>query len=208
VYGDPRITPFDFTYRTFASYKHGHFWLVRSTAVWIQGHYATANLRRPSWSTLRRFAIGGPFLQANTIVVDSSRYKLWFNSVAVDVQDIRNSAGTVATDSSSAHTFMGGAVRVWMGVQNALAFHAGVSDFTIEFPNHDITLFARINHPGAGTTRLQQMTLEINMKQISDQSGHCGNFNGDEAEEIAMSNAGLTGDKVENPNKDLLDNCD
>jgi hypothetical protein len=200
VVGDPYLQPFDGTGSGPRSFlKHGNFWLVKSSTVWIQGHYASASSRRPSWSTLRRLAIGGPFLQGNTIIVDSTRAKIWINAESLPIP-LMNSAGTPASSSDSAYTAMNSAVEMWSATRAYTAY------ITINFPNHDIKVEARIVPLGLAATRgLPQMFLRIGMRQIPDQTGHCGNFNGDTSEERDM----LSTDEFKvDPSQDLLDNCD
>jgi hypothetical protein len=155
VYGDPHFITFDSRGKTDnfnAMYKWGTYWIVKSPAVWIQGYYGSRKMR----SYLRKIAVGGPFLQGNTMMIEEG--KSWWND-----------DGEILLTSGS----------TWSGLNGAITATREGNDlnpplnrrlFTIHFPA-DVTISLSINY-------FYYMTATISMRQITGQDGHCGNFNG------------------------------
>jgi len=181
AYGDPHILPFDADKTAsnhFTHYGTGTYWLVKTPSVWIQGYYATANRHRPSLTYLRKVAIGGPFLGANTIMVEASN--VWLNTDP-NILDLN-------TPGVKTWTGIGGAVTA---TANATASQATVNlAFSQEVTISIVTKMAR-NAP----QMLPYMHLLVNMRQISGQDGHCGNFNALASDDLGSQISQRWGDK-------------
>jgi len=162
VYGDPHIFGFDTPIKKFDSFRTGNFWIVRSSAVWIQGHYFPGNLRRPTVTYLRKVAIGGPFLQGNTMMIETSNS--WWN----------DDSHILSLSSVGRHSWTG----MSGGVTATSQSNGTNTRVSIALP-FDVRVKIGIN---AGNVRpkgnkLAFMSLLIGMRQITGQDGHCGNFN-------------------------------
>jgi len=166
VYGDPHFFGFDTRSKKFDQFRTGNFWIVRSSAVWIQGHYFPGNLRRPSATYLRKVAIGGPFLQGNTMMIETSNS--WWN----------DDSRILSLNSVGRHE--------WTGMSGGVNATSETVDGTktrvsIALP-FDVRVKIRINNEPSGQ-KLAFMSLVLGMRQITGQDGHCGNFNQDASDD-------------------------
>lgn len=183
MHGDPHIHPFDNpSGPMFNFYGSGNFWIVRSDPVWIQGYYKAANIRRPTYTHLQKIAIGGPFLQGNTLMFET--HKSWFNDEVIFVD---NPVGTTVW------TGMNGKVTAtmehWVGqsrYHRCGTWSPRSRNIVITFPN-DVRIKiwnhwenTRGRHCGFFTAALN---IVVTMRQISDQDGHCGTFDQDASDD-------------------------
>jgi len=171
VFGDPHIIQFDARAndksQSFDSYKFGNYWLVKSTPVWIQGHYHTINQRKPGVAYLTKVAIGGPFLQGSTMMVEANAIgaQVWWNDDLV-----------LQGQAPASHEEMGGAVVASRVVSQSRRAKDRVD---IVFPD-DVSITVQAYVKSGKSTFL---SADIRMSQITGQDGQCGNFNGDLADD-------------------------
>lgn len=178
MWGDPHFWAFDRA-RMVNFYRTGTFWIMKSDPVWIQGYYAPSNTRRPMYTHLQKVAVGGPFLEGSTMMVEAT--KIWWN----DEEDIL----PFSTDGQSAWTGMNGKVNIQLNVRSYQ--HAKVS-ILASFPN-EISLSIKIYYHRS----LPYMGMTISTKQITGQDGHCGNFNGDGSDDTTSTIKQRFGAQVE-----------
>jgi hypothetical protein len=167
--GDPHINGFDYK-KAYDFYGHGTFWIVKSSSVWIQGFYADVGVR-PAFTYLRKLAIGGPFLNWNTLMLETSN--IWWN----DQEHI------VPLD----HT----AISTWTGLDGAVEVSSRLKTGTKWYENpvsidlhHDVKIRAVIKGRLDGAF-LPHLDAIVIMRQITGQDGHCGTFNGDPSDDRA-----------------------
>jgi hypothetical protein len=171
VFGDPHIIQFDARTndksQSFDSYRFGNYWLVKSTAVWIQGHYHTINQRKPGVGYLTKVAIGGPFLQGSTMMVEANAIgaQVWWNDDLV-----------LQGQAPASHEEMGGAVVASRVVSQSRRAKDRVD---IVFPD-DVSITVQAYVKSGKSTFL---SAHVRMSQITGQDGQCGNFNGDLADD-------------------------
>jgi len=163
VYGDPHILPFDADKSASDHFNHygtGTYWIVKSASVWVQGYYATANRHRPSLTYLRKVAIGGPFLWANTIMVEASN--VWLNAQP-NILNL-NAPG----------------VQTWAGINTTVTATSNATaqkrTISLVFPQ-EVNVSIVIKMARQSLHMLPYMSMLVTMRQISGQGGHCGNFN-------------------------------
>jgi hypothetical protein len=161
-YGDPHFYQFDHlpTRRLFDFYGYGNYWIVKSADVWIQGHYGPRNRARPRKGNMLKLAVGGAFINNNTMMLEAERQihsqRLWWNT-----NQITTLPWTTSTNNGP----------VTIGATAISSTH-----MTFQFP-HDVNVtvwLGRKNRKGNDGN----IKLEISMRQIENQDGHCGNFNG------------------------------
>merc|ERR1719356_245228 len=79
VWGDPHARVFDSMDSTEASapaqsivniFSHGDFWVVKGAQIHIQGRYGATVWAVSGLSATRALAIGGPFLQGHTLLIE------------------------------------------------------------------------------------------------------------------------------------------
>jgi hypothetical protein len=171
VFGDPHIQTFDAAgtkTNTVDFYAYGKFWLVKSSAVWIQGHYRSIDLERPGLGYLTKIAVGGPFLQGNRLMIEgtSSGSQVWWNE------------GLILEGTSPAtHRAMNGAVRA----ERSTKGKAGKTNqkLKVQFPDDVAITVVSYVKPGKVTF----LNAIIKMRQVLGQDGQCGNFNLDSADD-------------------------
>jgi len=186
LFGDPHVLPFDHP-KVCSGNKHcrrkdrvnvmasGDFWVVRSTSVYIQGRYWSD--RRNGQSSARALAVGGPFLQGNTFVIEQTEGgKVYWNEHEV-LFDGQNEFQVHGLISARAHTNHSGVVHNRFGPQ--LRRRNIVQTVDIDLP---LGVTARVN-------RLSyRIDLRISMRQLpGGQDGHCGNFNGEVSDDDTES---------------------
>jgi len=169
VYGDPHIVAFDFSggkSTTVDFFTYGSYWLVKSPAVWIQGHFRSIDLHLPGLAYLTKLAVGGPFLQGNTLMVEGtdSGLQIWWNQGLI-LQD--KLIGT--------HSEMNGAVVV----ERSAKGKKNKQQLDVQFPG-DVK-FSVYASPKRG--KVTFLNGVIKMLQVTGQDGQCGNFNGDAADD-------------------------
>jgi len=72
-WGDPHVIAFDLQdqHKWWLPQDHGDFWMVRSSRISIQARYGSGSM--PQFHTvILALAIGGPFLQNHTLVIETS----------------------------------------------------------------------------------------------------------------------------------------
>jgi len=190
AWGDPHFLGFDVEKnpynpgnpkkKTFDMFETGVFWIVNSPSVWVQGYYASASLRIPEGSRLRKVAIGGPFLGKDTIMIDAST--LWWNSQR-DLLD-----------------FNANGEQTWTGLNGVVTAisNAGSETTTVglTFPQHDINISISIAMQRYNRAMLPYMSTLVTMRQVSGQDGHCGCFNKDSSDDTQKQIMQRWGDPV------------
>ena len=171
VYGDPHIVGFDrkpsalgflgtdsTAGDTLDSAELGDRWLVRSSLVHIQGRYNSVDPSRQK-VFLKGLAVGGPFLQNNTLFVSHNRKMSWNDEAILTTLPSRYMNRLISA------SFYEDAMLVQDPTRQG---HA---------PGLDVSLPLNVNlHVTEGKNGLG---VRINMPPLSGgQDGLCGNFNG------------------------------
>jgi hypothetical protein len=194
IWGDPHIITFDVSakrkrqhpvreafFRTrgwksdqLSIYDEGTFWLVRSQRVHIQARY-WHNKTHPDWTNLGALAIGGPFLENNTLIIRPLKGALTWNGNEI--------LATLPSQFSNKY------VRARYRrdaelVQNGLS-GPGVE---VELPDGVSLTVNRW---------MRSLAAKIVMcPQKDGQAGQCGNFNGNDKDDIDEAVAPQDGHRV------------
>merc|ERR1712194_769863 len=177
VWGDPHILTFDNKRVDF--YTEGEYWLVKSATVQIQGLYrpthATSGL-----SVMKQIAFGGPFLKGNKLIITDTA-ATWNGApvLAGFPSNLQNEFVTASYNSQGATMQEGRSGKALHVVH--LTMPLGVN--------------VQINkwmEPAEGN----YINAKITMSAQPQQDGHCGNFNGNAADDDRLqirSRLGVTG---------------
>jgi len=200
AFGDPHVRPFDFTKGAgkkdiYDSYESGNYWLLKSAAVWIQGHQAGRTLIFDSslddgfrnHASLLKVAVGGPFLQGNTLMIEGAKdgAQVWFNDNLI-------LSGSEPVNGQTTLRNMGGRVVILRrntkptirATETALPFKIEVD--LPEQVSLKITVHGRDQQTLAST-----LDCVIRSQQISGMDGMCGNFNGVLADDTPANAGGI-----------------
>jgi len=184
IFGDPHVITFDGSHASF--YSQGEYWIVRSTTVSIQGRYMPTAVTN-GLAVTKEIAIGGPFLQSKDgkeNILRITALNAFFNGVPIipNFPDTWTNADPkieIVTDSSG---------EVMQSSRQGKAMHVVHVKLPL-FVSLDIN---RWNEPGEG----DYINTKITMSAQPQQDGHCGNFNGNPADDtrpLIRSRIGTTG---------------
>lgn len=171
IFGDPHVRTFDGSHASF--YSAGEYWLVKSSTVWIQGRYAPTPITN-GLSVVKEVAIGGPFLQSsngNKNILRISSLKASYNGQPIipnfpDQWSNTDPFISVVTDSN------GETMQPGREGKDLHVVH-------VKLPSLVRLEINRWNEPGEG----DYINVKIIMPVQPNQDGHCGNFNGDPADD-------------------------
>jgi len=171
VYGDPHVTTFDQSHEDY--YTPGEYWIIRSTTVKMQGSYGALPMTN-GLAVLKAFVVGGPFLHGHKLLVQSLDKGGAF--VTYDGRPVlpgfpmswRSPDGLV----SIRYDANGGTIQYGRGGKQMHVLH-------ISLPNHMQIQVNEWNEPKEGA----YMNIKITMAPQPQQDGHCGNFNGNPADD-------------------------
>jgi hypothetical protein len=164
VWGDPHITTFDGFQTThfqdtgnLDSYKHGDFWLVNAADIKIQGRYWSDD--GSAKTSLRALAISGSSMNDKTLIIEPQG---WWG--------------------------MTGQIS-WRGqsITSAAMFNGAKREGSFSSSGDHTSAQLRITTSSKVTLMVSRaanyIDVSIAMQQRPLQSGHCGNFNGDDADD-------------------------
>jgi len=209
VFGDPHVHTFDGAHVNF--YSQGEYWLVKSQTVWIQGRYKPTPVTH-GLSVVKEVAIGGPFLdsasgEGNILRISALRASFNGQPIIPNFPDRWQNADPmiqVVTDSSG---------EVLQPNRKGREMHV----VHVKLPGFVSLQINRWDEPGEG----DYINVQITMPAQPGQDGHCGNFNGNPADDTRLlirSRIGTTGVAEANllfetktpvvaPNRPDLNNC-
>lgn len=161
------MTTFDGKHVDF--YSTGEYWLVKSSSVQIQGKYAptqaTAGL-----AVMQEIAFGGPFLQNNKLVI-GARSASWNGQPILPSLGSRFNNNLVqALNDNNGATMQEGRAGMQMNVIH------------LTLPGSVSVQINRWTRPSEG----DYINAKVTMAAIVGQDGHCGNFNGNQADDARL----------------------
>jgi len=170
-WGDPHVHSFD--NMDFSYMQEGDMWLVKSPHVWIQGRF---NLGNNSHSFLKVLAVGGPFLQGNTLTIGSGEGEvLWNDGQILDRMNTHFETSWKIPSSKVRQR-----VRAAIRDSEANIMHPGVTHrgFDVSLPRGIKLVVDRYQ---------QWLGVSIQQKHAfkEGQDGICGNYN-DNTEDDAL----------------------
>jgi len=177
VWGDPHILTFDNKRVDF--YTPGEYWLVKSTTVLIQGLYrpthATSGL-----SVMKEIAFSGPFMQGNKLIIGAVAASFNGQVILSGFPSQFTQAGVTAKYDGVGTTMQDGRQGKALHIVH-LTLPLGVN-----------VQINRWTEPAEGN----YINAKISMSAQPGQDGHCGNFNGNQADDDRMqirARVGTTG---------------
>jgi len=182
VWGDPHVMTFDQTHSDY--YSPGEYWLVKSEKISIQGRYLPTRMTN-GLAVAKTVAIGGPLLKGHKIFISA-------DSANVDGQPILvgfPSSYSIPNVADLQYNGQGTVMQKGRGGKALHIVHVKISDGTPEGIQLQIN---RWMEPGEG----HYINVRITMHAQPGQDGHCGNFNGNPADDtrpMVRSRLGTTG---------------
>jgi len=184
VYGDPHVITFDGSHEDY--YTPGEYWIVKSTTVFIQGQYGALPMTN-GLGVVKAIAIGGPFLDGKVLLVRTM--EAGTNMVTYDGQP-------VATGFPSSYHSPDGKVNIEYNGNGGIIQYGrsgkAMHVLHISLPLGVTLQINQWNEAGEGA----YMNVKIGMSSQPNQDGHCGNFNGNVADDDRVqvrSRVGKTG---------------
>jgi len=147
-------------------YTPGEYWIVKSTTVWIQGLYkpthATSGL-----SVMKEIAFGGPFMQSHKLIVGATTASFDGQMILTGFpSDFKHALVTARFDGVGATMQDGRQGKALKIVHLTLPLSVNVQ-------------INRWTEPAEGN----YINAKITMPAQPAQDGHCGNFNGNQADD-------------------------
>jgi len=184
VYGDPHVITFDGSHEDY--YTPGEYWIVKSTTVFIQGQYGALPMTN-GLGVVKAIAVGGPFLDGKVLLVRTM--EAGSNMVTYDGQP-------VATGFPSSYHSPDGKVNIEYNGNGGIIQYGrsgkAMHVLHISLPLGVTLQINQWNEAGEGA----YMNVKIGMSSQPNQDGHCGNFNGNVADDDRVqvrSRVGKTG---------------
>jgi len=204
IYGDPHIDTFDGQHASY--YSAGEYWIVKSSTVHIQGRYLPTPITH-GLSVTKEIAIGGPFLKGHKIRVAAHTASMDGTPILTSFPSQYNGPdGIQASLDSQGDILQRGRAGKQLHVVH------------LTLPNSVSLQINRWDEPGEGN----YINARITMPAQPGQDGHCGNFNGNPADDVrtmVRQRVGTTGvdpgqllfntkhPVVSSPNRPDLNNC-
>jgi len=170
VFGDPHVNSFDHE-TTQDYYSPGEYWIVKSKRVWIQGRYlptrATSGL-----GVTKILAVGGPFLQGHKLFV-SSTWATW------DGQPILQGFPSEFKVPGLVEMQYNDQGQLLQKGRSGMALHVVHIKLNDGSPEGIVIQVNRWTVAAEGN----YINVRITMHAQPGQDGHCGNFNGNPADD-------------------------
>merc|ERR1712190_204586 len=163
-------------------YTPGEFWIVKSDTVYIQGKYrptpATSGL-----SVMIEIAIGGPFMHGHKIIVSATSASFDNQQILMGFPSTFNAPNLPGV--SAQLNSVGGMLQKGRNAANLRVVH-------LTLPSNVQIKINRWTEAAEGN----YINAKITMPAQPNQDGHCGNFNGNQADDDRLqirARIGVTG---------------
>jgi len=166
VYGDPHVTTFDQKHLDF--YSPGEYWIVKSTSVQIQGKYLPTPMTH-GLAVTKQIAMAGPWMKGHKLIVGAR--SATFDGVPI--LTTLNSQWSNADPLITAQYDSNG--EVLQKGRQGKELHV----IHLNMPNGVRMQINRWTESSEG----DYINIKISMPSIPGMDGHCGNFNGDHADD-------------------------
>merc|ERR1719331_168371 len=178
IWGDPHIRTFDGQRSDY--YSSGEYWIVKSPQLLIQGRYLPTKMTN-GLAVTKVLAIGGPILKNGKLLI-SPTITTWNGQ-----QVLQGFPSTFSVPNLFSMTYDNTGVLLQKG-RSGKAKHI----VHVNLPTGIIVQVNRWTEAAEG----EYINAKITMKAIPGMDGHCGNFNGNTADDDRLqvrSRVGTTG---------------
>jgi len=189
IWGDPHIRTFDGMRSDY--YSPGEYWLVRNDQVWIQARYLPTKVTH-GLAVTKVLAVGGPFLKGHKFRVAAQ----WATWDGANILKAFPSDFAVAGLTEMHFNDKGITMQRGRSGKPLRVVHARFADGS---PEGLLVQVNRWTEPSEGN----YINVQIKMRQRPGQDGHCGNFDGDRANDDRLKVRQRVG-KTGVPNEQLL----
>merc|ERR1712232_978744 len=169
VWGDPHVKTFDGMHSDF--YSPGEYWIVKSSKISIQARYLPTRMTS-GLAVTKTLAIGGPLLKGRKLFISA-------DSATCDGQPILTgfpSTFSMAGVAALSYNGQGTVLQKGRGGKALHIVHIRINDGS---PEGIMIQINRWMEPGEG----HYINVRIVMHAIPGMDGHCGNFNGNPADD-------------------------
>lgn len=181
VYGDPHVVTFDGSHEDY--YTPGEYWIVKSQTVLIEGGYGALPMTN-GLGVVKALAVGGPFLKGN---------KLLIRTLDMGANMVTYNNKPVATGFPSSFQSDDGLVQIQYNGQGGTLQESRAGKamhvLHITLPDGVSLQVNQWNEASEGP----YMNVRITMPAQPGQDGHCGNFNGNPADDERNAVRGRVG---------------
>jgi len=182
IWGDPHVTTFDNVHSDF--YSPGEYWIVKSRAILVQARYLPTRMTS-GLAVTKTLAIGGPLLKGHKLFISADSATCDGQPILTAFPSSFSVPGVIDIQYNNAGTVM----QKGRAGKPLHVVHVKLNDGTPEGIQIQIN---RWTEESEGN----YINVRITMHAQPGQDGHCGNFNGDPADDarpMVRSRLGTTG---------------
>jgi len=170
VYGDPHCNTFDGKHNDY--YTTGEFWIVKSPRMSIQGRYLPTHITR-GLSVTKEITVGGPFMKGHILRISSTSVT-WDGTPILTTFPSTFQADGVLDVTYNDHGKI---------LQRGRELGKNLKILHINLPEGMHLQVNQWSNPEEGFF----INTEVEMTPQPGQDGHCGNFNGNAADDDRLA---------------------
>merc|ERR1712110_1113549 len=166
VYGDPHVMTFDGKHLDF--YSPGEYWIVKSNTVMIQGKYQPTPMTH-GLSVTKQIAVSGPFIKDHHLIIGAR--SATFDGVSI-LESFPSQWSNAEAGITASYDNQGEVLQKGRKGKELHVIH-------LQMPSGVLIQINRWTESSEG----DYINVKITMPPIPGMDGHCGNFNGNNADD-------------------------